>query len=194
VASGGIAIVEITTTTPGATHLISFLAKHTPDVLIGAGTVLDAETARKCLDAGAHFLTGPSVDVATIELAHKQNVLMIAGALTPTEVVTAWKSGADMVKVFPCAPVGGEAYIRALKGPFPKIPLIAAGGVNQTTVTNYVLAGVAAVGIGNELVPREAIQKRKAEQIRELARRFLRLVGAARARMVPRPEPEFTRH
>jgi 2-dehydro-3-deoxyphosphogluconate aldolase / (4S)-4-hydroxy-2-oxoglutarate aldolase len=186
VASGGIPIVEITMTIPGAIDTIAYLAQHIPGVLIGAGTVLDVETARKCLDAGAQFLTGPCVDVSVIELAKKQSVVMIAGALTPTEIHDAWKAGADLIKVFPCAQMGGDSYIRALKAPFPKIPLVAAGGVNQQTAENFILAGASALGIGSELVPREAIQKRRAEQIRELAKRFLRLVTAARLRLAPR--------
>jgi 2-dehydro-3-deoxyphosphogluconate aldolase/(4S)-4-hydroxy-2-oxoglutarate aldolase len=177
--------VEITMTIPGAIDTIAYLAKHIPEVLIGAGTVLDPETARKCLDAGAGFLTGPCVDVSVIELARKQNVVMLAGALTPSEVHTAWSAGADLIKVFPCAQVGGDSYIRALKGPFPKIPMVASGGVNQQTAANFILAGAAALGIGSELVPRQAIEKRRAEQIRELARRFLRLVTAARERLAP---------
>jgi 2-dehydro-3-deoxyphosphogluconate aldolase/(4S)-4-hydroxy-2-oxoglutarate aldolase len=194
VASAGIPIVEITMTIPGALEVIAHLAEHTPGVIIGAGTVLDTDTAHQCLKAGAHFLTGPGLDLATIQLAHNHDVTILAGALTPTEVIAAWKAGADFVKVFPCAPVGGDAYIRALKGPFPKIPLIAAGGVNQTTATNFILAGASALGIGSELIPRQAIQKRQAEQIRELAKRFLRLVAAARARLAPRPEVIFTHH
>jgi 2-dehydro-3-deoxyphosphogluconate aldolase / (4S)-4-hydroxy-2-oxoglutarate aldolase len=185
VASGGIPIVEITLTIPGAIEVIAYLSKHIPGVLVGAGTVLDAETARRCVDAGAAFLTGPCLDVPVIEVAKKQNVTMLAGALTPSEIHEAWKAGADFIKVFPCSLVGGDSYIRALKGPFPKIPLVAAGGVNQQTAGNFILAGAAAVGIGNELIPREAIEKRRAEQIRELARRFLRLVTAARLRLAP---------
>ena len=185
VSSGGIPIVEITMTIPGAIDMIAYLAKHIPEVLIGAGTVLDTETARRCLDAGAGFLTGPCLDVSVIELARKHNVAMLAGALTPSEIHSAWQAGADMIKVFPCAQVGGDTYIRALKGPFPKIPLMAAGGVNQQTAANFILAGAAALGIGSELVPRQAIEKRRAEQIRELARRFLRLVHAARERLAP---------
>ena len=192
VSSGGIPIVEITMTIPGALDVIAHLAKSMPEVIIGAGTILDTDTAHRCLDAGAHFLTDPGFELATIELAKKENVLMLAGALTPTEVITAWKAGADFIKIFPCAPVGGDLYIRALKGPFPKIPLIAAGGVNQQTATNFILAGASALGIGAELVPREAIKKQQAEQIRELARRFLRLVSAARARMTPRAETAFS--
>src|SRR5277367_6608462 len=105
---------------------------------------------------------------------------MLAGALTPSEVHTAWKAGADFVKVFPCSQVGGDSYIRALKGPFPKIPLVAAGGVNQQTAGNFILAGAAALGIGSELIPREAIEKRRAEQIRELAPRLIRLRANSR--------------
>jgi 2-dehydro-3-deoxyphosphogluconate aldolase/(4S)-4-hydroxy-2-oxoglutarate aldolase len=185
VASGGIPIVEITMTIPGAIDMITYLAKHIPGVLVGAGTVLDTETARRCLDAGAGFLTAPCLDVSVIEMAKKHNVAMLAGALTPSEIHTAWKAGADFVKVFPCAQVGGDSYIRALKGPFPKIPMVAAGGVNQQTAGNFILAGAAALGIGSELIPRQAIEKRRAEQIRELARRFLRLVGTARERLAP---------
>jgi 2-dehydro-3-deoxyphosphogluconate aldolase / (4S)-4-hydroxy-2-oxoglutarate aldolase len=192
VSSGGIPIVEITMTIPGALEVIAHLAKNTPDVIIGAGTVLDSDTAQRCLEAGAHFLTGPGLDLSIVALAKKQRVAILPGALTPTEVDTAFKAGADLVKVFPCAPVGGDLYIRALKGPFPKIPLIAAGGVNQQTATNFILAGAAALGIGGELIPREAVKKRQSEQIRELARRFVRLVNAARARMAPRADPAFT--
>jgi 2-dehydro-3-deoxyphosphogluconate aldolase/(4S)-4-hydroxy-2-oxoglutarate aldolase len=125
------------------------------------------------------------LDVSVIEVAKKHRVAMLAGALTPSEVHAAWDAGADFIKVFPCSQVGGDSYIRALKGPFPKIPLVAAGGVNQQNAGNFILAGATALGIGSELVPREAIEKRRAEQIRELARRFMRLVATARARLAP---------
>jgi 2-dehydro-3-deoxyphosphogluconate aldolase / (4S)-4-hydroxy-2-oxoglutarate aldolase len=185
VSSGGIPIVEITMTIPGAIAVIAHLTKHMPNTLIGAGTVLDTETARRCLDAGAQFLTAPCLDVPVVELAKKENVVMLAGALTPSEVHKASSAGADLIKIFPCSQVGGDSYIRALRGPFPNIALVAAGGVNQQTAGNFILAGAAAVGIGSELVPREAIERRRAEQIRELARRFMRLVTAARARLAP---------
>jgi len=107
----------------------------------------------------------------------------MAGALTPTEVIAAWKAGSDLVKVFPCAQVGGDTYIKALKGPFPKVPLIASGGVNQQTASAFILAGAAALGIGGELIPRAAIELRQPERIRELARRFLNLVKMARLQM-----------
>jgi 2-dehydro-3-deoxyphosphogluconate aldolase/(4S)-4-hydroxy-2-oxoglutarate aldolase len=183
IGKAGIPIVEITMTVPGAIDVIADLTRNLPDVIVGAGTVLDIETARLCLKAGAHFLTSPGLDLEIVQFARKEGVLMMAGALTPTEVVTAWKSGSDFVKVFPCAQVGGDSYIRALKGPFPQIQLIAAGGVNQQTATNFILAGAAALGIGGDLIPRAAIELRQPERIRELARRFLNLVKMARVQM-----------
>ena len=186
VASGGIPIVEITMTVPGAVELISHLVRYHPEMLVGAGTVLDTETARLCLDVGASFLTAPGFDVKIVEFAAKENVAVLPGALTPTEVVTAWKAGADFVKVFPCAEVGGEKYIRALHRSLPQVPLIAAGGVNQQTATGYILAGATAIGVGAELIPTEAIMRRQAKRIRELATRFAGFVREARDRMEPR--------
>lgn len=183
IAKAGIPIVEITMTVPGAIDVIADLVKNLPHVIVGAGTVLDAETARACLKAGAHFLTSPGLDLEIVQFARKEDVLVMAGALTPTEVVAAYKAGSDFVKVFPCSQVGGDSYIKALKGPFPQIPLIAAGGVNQQTVAGFILAGASAVGIGGELIPRSAIELRQPERIRELARRFLSLVRTARAQL-----------
>jgi 2-dehydro-3-deoxyphosphogluconate aldolase/(4S)-4-hydroxy-2-oxoglutarate aldolase len=157
--------------------------RNSPQVIVGAGTILDTETARACLKAGAHFLTSPGLDAEIVHFARKENVLMMAGALTPTEVVAAYKAGSDFVKVFPCAQVGGAGYIKALKGPFPQIPLIAAGGVNQQTAGAFILAGASAVGVGGDLIPRSAIELRQPERIRELARRFLALVRTARAQV-----------
>jgi 2-dehydro-3-deoxyphosphogluconate aldolase / (4S)-4-hydroxy-2-oxoglutarate aldolase len=183
VAHGGISIVEITMTVPGAIEIIAEVAKNQPDLLIGAGTLFDRETAAKCLDAGAKFLTSPGLDVHLIEFAQKREVTVLAGALTPTEVTIAWKAGADFVKVFPCSLIGGDKYIRALKGPFRHVPLIAAGGVNQVTAASYILAGAAAIGVGGELVPEEAIRLRQEERIHELARRFVGFVTKARHQM-----------
>jgi 2-dehydro-3-deoxyphosphogluconate aldolase/(4S)-4-hydroxy-2-oxoglutarate aldolase len=163
--------------------VIADLVRNLPHVIVGAGTILDADTARACLLAGAHFLTSPGLDQEIVKFARKEDVLMMAGALTPTEVVAAYKAGSDFVKVFPCAQVGGDAYIRALKAPFPQIPLIAAGGVNQQTAAAFILAGASAVGIGGDLIPRSAIELRQPERIRELARRFLALVRTARAQL-----------
>ena len=183
VAQAGIPIVEITMTTPGAVDVIADLVRNLPQVIVGAGTILDADTARACLLAGARFLTSPGLDPEIVQFARKENVLMMAGALTPTEVVAAYKAGSDFVKVFPCSQVGGDSYIKALKAPFPQIPLIAAGGVNQQTAGAFILAGASAVGVGGDLIPRSAIELRQPERIRELARRFLSLVRTARAQL-----------
>jgi len=168
----------------GAIDVISYLTKNLPDVIVGVGTLLDLETTRLCVDAGVQFLTSPSLDQEIVKFVTKENLTMMAGALTPTEVITAWKTGSDFVKVFPCAQVGGDSYIRALRGPFPRVPLIAAGGVNQQTAGNFILAGADALGIGRELIPREALQQRQEGRIRELARRFLNFVKTARSQRV----------
>jgi len=186
VAGAGIPIVEITMTVHEAVALIEHLVKHHPNLLVGAGTVLDTETARRCVDAGASFITAPGFDSNIVDFAAKQDVCVLPGALTPTEVVTAWRAGGDLVKIFPCAPVGGDRYIKALKAALPQIPLIAAGGVNQQTATNFILAGATAIGVGNELIPPEAVHLRESERIRELARRFVGFVKEARRRLPPR--------
>jgi 2-dehydro-3-deoxyphosphogluconate aldolase / (4S)-4-hydroxy-2-oxoglutarate aldolase len=193
VTRGGIPIVEITMTVPGAVDLISHLVRYHPNLLVGAGTVLDTQTARLCLDAGASFLTAPGLDVHIVEFAAKENIAALPGALTPTEVVTAWKAGADFVKVFPCAQVGGERYIKALKTSLPQIRLIAAGGVNQQTAGNFILAGADAIGVGTELIPNEAIERKQADRIRELAQRFTKFVYEARSRIEPRKQSDASR-
>src|SRR5580704_7841719 len=187
VTAGGIPIVEITMTVPGAVDLITHLVKHHPKMIVGAGTVLDTEKARICIDAGASFLTSPSLNLKIIELANKEEIAILPGALTPTEVITAWQAGADFVKVFPCSQHGGESYIRALKAPFRDVLMIAAGGVNQQTAANFILAGATAIGVGAELVPPEAIECRQADRIKELAQRFVGFVKEARGRLAGRP-------
>ena len=177
--SAGIPIVEISLTEPGAVNVMAHLSKNLPEMIIGAD-VLDVETAQRCLDSGARFITSPGFFSELIEFGAGKDVVVLPGALTPTEVVTAWKSGADLVKVFPCSQVGGAGYIKALHGPMPQIPLIASGGVNQSTAMSFVLSGATALGIGAELVPRQAIQGRRDSQIRELARRFLTMVKEGR--------------
>src|SRR5258707_1986979 len=161
VAKGGIPIVEITMTVPGAMEVISDLVQNAPEILVGAGTVLDLEVAQSCLRAGVHFLTSPGLDVKIIELAAKHGALMMAGAMTPTEVFTAWKAGSDFVKVFPCAPIGGDRYIKSLRGPFPQIPLIAAGGGNHQTARSLFLSGATALGLGSAPVPRAPRRPRR---------------------------------
>ena len=181
VSRGGIPLVEVTLTVPEATRVISHLVQHAPEVIVGAGSVLDAETARRCLDAGAKFLTSDGLDPETVKFAVKEDVVIIPGTLTPTDVIAAWKLGPDFVKVVPCGHVGGASYIRALKAMFPNVALIAAGGVSQQTAFNFILAGAVALGIGGELIPREAIRRRQPDWIVELARRFTNFVSSARA-------------
>jgi len=188
VSSGGIPIVEITMTVPEACELIHDLVTNVPDIIVGAGTVLDPETARRCLEAGAHFLTSPGLDLSIVELTRKANIVTMPGALTPTEITAALKAGVDFIKVFPCAQMGGASYIRALKGPFPNASFVAAGGVTQQTALDLIRAGATALGIGGELIPLEAIRRRRAEQIVELARRFLSIVRTARELAAPARE------
>jgi 2-dehydro-3-deoxyphosphogluconate aldolase/(4S)-4-hydroxy-2-oxoglutarate aldolase len=181
VCDGGIPIVEITMTVPGAVEVIRELRKSAnSSVLIGAGTVLDAETARRCIDAGAQFLVSPGLNLPTVEFAARAETLMLAGALTPTEVITAWNAGSDFVKIFPCGQVGGAKYIKALKGPLPQIPLVPTGGVNLNTAAEFIEAGAAALGIGGELVQADALKAGKSEVIVENARKFAAIVKQAR--------------
>ena len=176
----GIPIAEITTTCPGAVNVISELAQRYPDMVVGAGTVLDKETAERCLDAGARFLTSTGLVPEVIGSALRRGVVVIPGALTPTEVIAAWKAGADYVKIYPSGALGGDLYIKSLKMPLPQVPLIAAGGVNQQTASGYILAGATALGVGTELLPNEAIRRHQDHRISELARRFRALVKEAR--------------
>ncbi|HEV2733163.1 MAG TPA: bifunctional 4-hydroxy-2-oxoglutarate aldolase/2-dehydro-3-deoxy-phosphogluconate aldolase [Terriglobales bacterium] len=184
VCEGGIPIVEVTMTVPGAVDVIRELKKSSPtEVLIGAGTVLDIEMAGRCVKAGAQFLVSPGLDVQTVEFAVREGILMMAGALTPTEVINAWNAGSDFVKIFPCGQVGGPKYIKALKGPLPQIPLVPTGGVNLNTAAEFIEAGAAALGIGGELVQSDALKSGKPEIIVENARKFLAIVKQARARV-----------
>jgi 2-dehydro-3-deoxyphosphogluconate aldolase/(4S)-4-hydroxy-2-oxoglutarate aldolase len=184
VGAQGIPIVEITMTVPGALEVISQLSRRS-SLVIGAGTVFDAEAARRCIEAGATFLTSPGLDIEVVRYAVAHDIVVLPGALTATEVMAAWKEGPDFVKIFPCEAVGGPAYLKALHGPFPHVPFIAAGGVNQQTAPDFILAGAVALGIGRELVPPEAILRRQDHWIGELARRFLSMVKAARAQISP---------
>jgi 2-dehydro-3-deoxyphosphogluconate aldolase/(4S)-4-hydroxy-2-oxoglutarate aldolase len=180
ISKAGIPIVEITMTVPGALDVIAGLVEVFPDMVVGAGTVLDVETARRCVDIGARFLTSPGLDLKVVQLATEKGVCVMPGALTPTEVTTAWNAGVRLVKVFPCAPFGGESYIRALRGPFPEMSFVAAGGVNQQTAANFIRAGAVAIGVGKELIPTKALELRQTDWITELARRFVNLVRGAR--------------
>jgi 2-dehydro-3-deoxyphosphogluconate aldolase/(4S)-4-hydroxy-2-oxoglutarate aldolase len=181
VCAGGIPIVEVTMTVPGAIDVIAQLARTMgKDVLIGAGTVLDAEAAQRCLDAGAEFLVSPGFDLATVQFAKRQGKLMMAGALTPTEVIAAWKAGSDFVKIFPCGTVGGAKYIKALKAPLPQVPMIPTGGVNLNTAADFIQAGAAALGIGGELVSAAALKSGNVNTITGAAREYVAIVREAR--------------
>jgi len=178
---GGIPIVEVTLTVPGAMEVISHLAKNAPEMIVGAGSVLDVVTARLCLKAGAKFLTSDGLDIDVVKFAVQENIVVFPGALTPTDVIAARKAGSDFIKIVPCGQVGGDTYIRALKTMFPDVSLIAAGGVNQKTAYGFILARATALGIGKELVSREAIRLRQEERIHTLAVRFLGFVDDARS-------------
>ena len=180
VSASGIPIVEVTMTIPGAVEVIEELVRDNGDLIVGAGTVFDLDIARRCLNAGARFLTSPGLDLEIVDFARQHDVLVFPGALTPTEITAARKAGADLVKVFPCSQLGGAAYIRALQSPFPDVPLIASGGVTQQTAGDFILAGAVAVGVGRDLIQPRAIERRERDWIRELARRFLRIVKEAR--------------
>ncbi len=188
---GGIGVVELTMTTPGALEAIRELALTGPELTVGGGTVLDVRTARMCLDAGARFITSPGLDAEILDFGKEAGVLTIPGAMTPTEVVAALKAGAHFVKVFPCSLVGGANYIRALKAPLPHAALIASGGVTQKNAADFIRAGAVALGIGEELIPHEAVRRRDADWIRELARRFTAMVQDARK---PNGAPGIGRH
>ncbi len=180
VSESAIPIVEVTMTVPGAVDVIRELTTHHPGVLVGAGTLFHADKARRCLDAGASFLTTPGLDMEIVDFAMKSEVVIFPGALTPTEVSNAWKAGVDFVKVFPCFANGGPSYIQALKGPFAEVPLIASGGVNQMNAMDFIRAGAVALGIGRDLIHQDAIRRRERGWITELARRYTKIVAEAR--------------
>jgi len=180
VCAAGIPIVEVTMTVPGAVDVIRELTRHNPELLFGAGSVLYMETARRCLDAGAAFLTSPGLDIDLVNFALGRDVVVFPGALTPTEIMAAKKAGSDFVKVYPCFANGGPRYIQALKQPFPDVPLIASGGVDQQNAAHFILAGASALGIGGHLIHRDAIKRRETGWIHELSRRYIRIVGEAR--------------
>ena len=182
--AGGIRAAEITMTVPGAVKALEKVAAQFGDKLVlGAGTVLDAETARICMLAGAEFFVTPALKLETIEVARRYAKVVCPGALTPTEVLTAWEAGADIVKVFPCGNVGGPAYIKALKGPFPQIELIPTGGVNLETAGKFLQAGACAVAVGGELVDAKLVAAGRFDALEDLARKYLAVIAQARQEM-----------
>jgi 2-dehydro-3-deoxyphosphogluconate aldolase / (4S)-4-hydroxy-2-oxoglutarate aldolase len=181
IVAGGIDALEITMTVPGAVEVMKEAVKRYGErLLIGAGTVLDADQARACISAGARFIVSPIVDEATIAECRAADIVVVPGALTPTEVVRAWRAGADLVKVFPCGVVGGASYIKALRAPLPQIPLVPTGGVTLDTVAGFFAAGAAAVGVGADLCNVSAVRSGHAHEITDTARAYVRAVQTAR--------------
>jgi 2-dehydro-3-deoxyphosphogluconate aldolase/(4S)-4-hydroxy-2-oxoglutarate aldolase len=181
---GGISVLEITMTVPGAIRVIEEVAKRFgDDAIVGAGTVLDAETARACMLAGAQFIVSPALDLDTISCCRRYSVTVMPGAMTPSEVVTAWKSGADFVKVFPANAVGGPSYIKALRAPLPQIQLVPTGGVSLKTAADFIKAGAAALGVGADLVDTAALRAGEAGIVTTRARQFIEIVSTARAEL-----------
>lgn len=179
---GGVPVLEITMTVPGALGVMEQLSrKFGDDVLLGAGTVLDPETARACILAGARFVVSPALNLATIEMCRRYSVAVLPGALTPTEVVAAWQAGADVVKVFPCGALGGASYIKSLKAPLPHVEMIPTGGVSVKTAADFIKAGSLALGVGADLVDTKAIREGNAKLVTDKAREYVRIVQEARA-------------
>jgi 2-dehydro-3-deoxyphosphogluconate aldolase/(4S)-4-hydroxy-2-oxoglutarate aldolase len=178
---GGVRAAEITMTVPGALKALEKLADQFGDKLVlGAGTVLDPETARVCMLAGAQFFVTPALKLSTIEMAKRYSKVICPGALTPTEVLTAWEAGADVVKVFPSNAVGGPKYIKALKGPLPHIEMIPTGGVNLETAGEFLKAGACAVAVGGELVDAKLIKEGRYDEMEARARQYLHAIARAR--------------
>lgn len=179
--AGGVDIVEVTMTVPGAVGLIEKLAgKYAGKVLIGAGTVMNSETAQACIDAGAEFIVSPALNLETIAYCRSRDVAVLPGALTPTEVVQAWSAGADAVKVFPAGALGGASYLKSLKAPLPQIELVPTGGVSLKTAADFIRAGAMALGVGADLVDLTALKEDRDEDLTERARQYLAIVREAR--------------
>jgi len=182
IGAGGVRALEITMTVPDAVKVIEqAVVRYGDRFLIGAGTVLDADQARACIDAGARFVVSPIVDEETIAYCRRAGIPALPGALTPTEVVRAWRAGADLVKVFPCSAVGGPAYVKALKGPLPQIPLVPTGGVTLATAAAFFAAGASAIGVGGDLCDVKAIRAGDTQKVVDTARAYVAAVNAARA-------------
>ena len=179
---GGINVLEITMTVPGAVKVIEeVVTRYGSDVLVGAGTVLDPETARVCILAGSQFVVSPALNLETIAMCRRYGVPICPGALTPTEVVTAWTAGGDFVKIFPCGSMGGASYLKNLKGPLPQVKMIPTGGVSLKTAADFIKAGASALGVGTDLVDVKAIREGNAHIVTERAKQFVEIVKEARA-------------
>jgi 2-dehydro-3-deoxyphosphogluconate aldolase/(4S)-4-hydroxy-2-oxoglutarate aldolase len=181
---GGVRAAEVTMTVPGAIRALEKVADQFGDkLMLGAGTVLDPETARACMLAGAQFFVTPTLKLSTIEMAKRYSKVICPGALTPTEVLTAWEAGADVVKVFPANSLGGPKYIKALKGPLPHIEMIPTGGVNLETAGEFLKAGACAVAVGGELVDAKLIKENRYEEMEQRARQYLEIIARTRGEL-----------
>ncbi len=180
IADGGVTCLEVTMTVPGAVQVIARLAKERPEILLGAGTVLDVEAARACLDAGAQFIVSPAFDEQTVAHCRQHEIAVLPGALTPTEVIRAWNAGADVVKIFPASAMGGAKYLKSLKAPLPNIEMIPTGGVSLATAVEFLEAGAFALGVGADLVDTGAIKAGHPETVTEHARKYLEIVRGFR--------------
>ncbi len=184
IVAGGVPIAEVTMVVPNALRVMERAVEHFDDeVLLGAGTVLDTETCRAAIFAGAEFIVTPTLDVKVIEMARRYSKACIPGGLTPTEILTAWQAGADMVKVFPCGPAGGPRYMKAIRGPLPQIDLVPTGGVDLESTPKYIRAGAAAVAVGGELVSSKALREGNSASITAAARQYVEAVRSARRAM-----------
>jgi len=180
IAAGGVTTLEVTMTVPGAIRVMRTLAEQRPDILIGAGTVLDAETARMCILEGAQYIVSPALNLKTIEMCHRYGVAILPGALTPTEIVTAWEAGADVIKIFPASALGGAKYLKSVKAPLPHVEMIPTGGCSIATAREFLEAGAFALGVGADLVDPKAIAEGHPETITENASKYLAIVRAYR--------------
>lgn len=181
ISEGGVSAMEVTMTVPGAIEVIRRLVKDRPDLLVGAGTVLDPETARMCIAEGAQFVVSPAINLETIALCHRYSIAVLPGALTPTEVVTAWQAGADIIKVFPASAMGGAKYLQSLKAPLPQIELIPTGGVNVNTAKDFLAAGAYALGVGADLVDEKACFEERLHEVTAVAAKYAGIVREFRA-------------
>ena len=184
IAAGGVSTIEVTMTVPNAMALIADLSVEREDLLIGAGSVLEPETARECIAAGAQFIVSPSTNFDTILYCNEFETVVMPGALTPTEIVNAWDAGADIVKVFPADSLGGAKYLRSLKAPLPHLRLVPTGGVDQTTAAEFIKAGAEAIGVGADLVDLKVVREGRANMLTTAARKYLEIVAAARAEAI----------
>jgi len=187
IAAGGVTTLEVTMTVPGAIRVMRTLAEQRPDILVGAGTVLDPETARMCILEGAQYVVSPALNLRTIELCHRYGVPILPGALTPTEIVTAWEAGADVIKIFPASALGGAKYLKSVKAPLPQVEMIPTGGVSLASAREFLEAGAFALGVGADLVDPRAIAAGHPETITENAGKYLAIVRAFRESQLPTP-------